>query len=107
MSLIYEVASDLKCSLSGSLTVTALKHVELLVLNGELHILHIVIVVLKSLANLDELSICFREFLLHLSDWHRCTNTGNYVLTLCVLKELTHELVLTCCRISCKCNTST
>ena len=42
------------------------------------------VVILKSLTNLDELSICFWEFLLHLSDWHRCTNTSNYVLTLSI-----------------------
>ena len=36
-------------SWSCSLTVTALKHVKLLVLNSKLHILHIMVVILKSL----------------------------------------------------------
>ena len=76
-------------------------------LMGEFLILHIVVVILKSFANLNELSVCFREFLFHLSDWHRCTNTGNYVLALCVDQELTHQLVLTCCRVTGKCNTCT
>ena len=42
-------------------------------LNGELHILHISVVVFQSFANLFELYECFREFLLHFGDVHRCT----------------------------------
>ena len=107
VSFINKVASDLQSCLSSSLTVTALKHVELLVLNSELHILHVMVVILKSLTNLQEFSVSFREFLLHLSDGHRSTNTCNYVFTLCIDEELTHKLVLTGCRITGKCNTGT
>ena len=107
MSFINKVTSDLKSCLSCSLTISTLKHVKLLVLNCELHILHIMVVILKSLTYLKEFCICFWEFLLHLSDWHWCTNTGNYVFALCIDKELTHKLLLTCCRITSKCNTCT
>ncbi len=106
-ALINEVTSDLERSLSCSLTVTCLEHVELLVLNCELHILHISVVVLKSLANLLELCESSRELLSHLSDRHRSTNTCNYVLALCVCKELAHELLLACSRVTCECNTCT
>ncbi len=106
-ALVNEVASDLERSLSCSLTVTCLVHVELLVLNCELHILHISVVVLQSLANLLELLKSSGELLSHLSDRHGSTNTGNYVLALCVCEELTHELLLTCSRVTCKCNTGT
>ena len=107
MSLVNEVASNLESSLSSSLTVTALEHEELLVLNSELHVLHIVVVVLKNIANLDELSVSLRELLLHLSDRHRSTNACNNVLALCVDKELTHELLFACSRVTGKCNTCT
>ena len=33
--------------------------------------------------------------------------SDNYVLALCVDKELTHKLLLTCCRVTSKCNTCT
>ena len=38
---------------------------------------------------------------------HRCTNTGNYVLALCVGKELTEQSVLSCSRITGEGNTCT
>ena len=107
VTFVNEVASDLQSSLSGSLTVTALEHEELAVLNGELHVLHIVIVVLEDIANLDEISISFGELLCHLSNRHRSTNACNNVLALCVSEELTHELLLTCSRISCEGNACT
>ena len=104
---IYEVASDLESSLSGSLTIPALQHVQLLVFYCEFHILHIVIVVFQCLANLNEFSVCFREFLFHLCDRHRSPNTGNNVFALCVDQEFTHQLLFTSCWVTGKCNTST
>ena len=53
-------------------------------LYGELHILHISIVLLQGLTNLSELLKCLRELLCHLIDVHRCTNTGYHVFTLCI-----------------------
>ena len=107
VSLINQITRNPESSRSCSLTVTALEHIELLVLYCELHVLHIMVVILKSLTNLDELCVSIWELLLHLSDWHWCTNTGNNVLALCVDKELTHKLLLTCCRVTSKCNTCT
>jgi len=76
-------------------------------LNSELHILHISVVCLQSMANFCKFLECFRELLLHLSDVHRCTNTSNNVLTLCIGKELTEQTFVSCSWVSCKCNTST
>ena len=94
MALIYQVTCNLQSSLGSSLTVTALQHVQLLVLNGELHILHIMVVVLQNLTYLDELFICLGELLLHLCDGHGSTHASNHVLTLSILQELTHQLLL-------------
>ena len=44
--LVHQVAGDLEGSGRGALAVAGLQHVELAVLHGELHILHIVIVIL-------------------------------------------------------------
>ena len=107
MSFIYEVASDLQSSLCGSLTVTALQHVQLLVLDSEFHILHVVIVVFQCITNLDEFSVCIREFLFHLCNRHRSPNAGNNVFALCVDQEFTHQLLFTGSRVTGKCNTST
>jgi len=54
-TLVNEIAGDLESCLSGSLTVTGLKHEELAVLDGELHVLHISVMVFKNLADLLEL----------------------------------------------------
>ena len=107
VSFVYQVASDLQSCLSGSLTVTALQHIQLLVLNSEFHILHIVIVVFQSLANLDEFVVSFREFLFHLCDRHRSTNAGNNVFALCVDQELAHQLLFAGSRVTGECYTGT
>ena len=107
MAFIYEVASDLQSSLCGSLTVTALQHVQLLVLDSEFHILHVVIVVFQGITNLDEFIVSFREFLCHLSDRHRSTNAGNNVFALCVDQEFAHQLLFTGSRVTGECYTST
>ena len=106
-SFIYQITSDLQSSLSCSLTVTCLKHVQFSVFYSKLHVLHVSVVIFKCSANLFKLSECFWEFLLHLSDRHRCTNAGNNVFTLCILKEFSHQFLLSCSRVTSKCNTCT
>ena len=106
-TFVNQVTSDLHSSLSCSLTVSCLEHVELTVLNCELHVLHVSVVLFECLANLCELSECFRELLLHLSDLHRSTNACNNVFALCVCKELTEEALLTCSRVTCESNACT
>ena len=54
-AFVDQVAGDLQSSRSGTLTVTGLQHVQLAVLNGELHILHVAVVVLQDLADVLEL----------------------------------------------------
>jgi len=90
-ALVDQIASDLQSSLSGSLTVTALEHIELLVLNGELHILHVVIVIFQGLADFHELLEGFGELLLHLGDGHGGTNAGHHVFALSVGQELAEQ----------------
>ncbi len=90
-TLVNEVAGDLESCLSGSLTVSGLKHEEFAVLYGELHVLHVSVMIFKSRANFLELLESLGEFLLHLGDVHRSTYTCNNVLALCVGKEFAEE----------------
>ena len=106
-TLVNEVTSYLKSSLSCSLTISGLKHIKLTVLNCKLHILHISIVLLKCSANFIELLESLWELISHLINVHRCTNTCNYVLALCIGKEFSEKSLSACSRVSCKCNTCT
>ena len=84
LSLIYKVTSDLDSSRSGSLTVTCLQEVQLAFLDGELHILHIMEVILKICSQIHELLVNFWHSLLQSRDRLWCTNTSNNVLALCI-----------------------
>ena len=103
-SFIYHVMGDLQSSLCCSLSVTALQHVKSAILDGELHILHISVVIFQFVGDIDQLIVDLRKSLLDLFDLHRCADTGYNVLALCVHKNLCVELVLSGCRITGKRN---
>ena len=106
-ALVNKVAGDLECCLCGALAVTGLEHIELAVFNGELHVLHIAVMVFESAAHIGELCKCLRELFRHLCDGHRGANTGNDIFALCIGEELAHELLFTGCRITGECDTGT
>lgn len=90
-ALVDEVAGDLDGGSSRALAVTRLEHIELLVLDGELHILHIAVVVFEDLADFLELLVDLGEHACHLCDGHGRAHAGDDVLALCVGEELAHE----------------
>ena len=92
-SLVDQIASDLDRSSRRALAVTGLEHVEVLVLDRELHVLHVAIVILERVADALELLVHFGHDLFHLVDGHRGADTGNDVLALRVHEELAHELL--------------
>ena len=51
-----------ECSLSGSLTITGLQHVQFATLNSELHILHISVMIFQSLTYFFEIPGGIRRF---------------------------------------------
>ena len=106
-ALVDEVGGDLQRGGGGALAVAGLQHVELVVLNSELHILHIPVMLLENIRNRLKLSIYLRKCLLHLSNWLRCSDTCNNILALCIDEELTEDLVLSVHRASCKCDSCT
>ena len=93
-ALVHQVAGNLQGGGSGALAVAGLEHVQLAMLHGELHILHIAIVILQGLAHVHELGIGLGELLGHLVNGHGGAHAGHHVLALGVGQELAHELLL-------------
>ena len=103
-SFADHVHGDLYSRLSSSLTVSGLKHIELVSLNSELHVLHILVVLFKKLCNANEFLIAFREGFLHFVNVKRRSHTCHNVFPLGVYKELTEYFIFPCRRISGKGN---
>ena len=103
-ALVHQIAGDLQCGGSGTLAVAGLEHVELLVLYGELHILHVAVVLFKYIANIFKLCKCLGELLRHLADGHRSTDTGHNVLALSVGQELAKQLLFAGGGVAGECN---
>ena len=90
-ALVDEVARDLDSGGSGTLAVTRLQHIEFAVFDGELHVLHIAVMLFEDLADFLEFVISFGEHVLHLGDGHRGTDTCDDVFALCVGQEFAHQ----------------
>ena len=93
-ALVHQVAGDLQSSLGGTFAVTGLQHEELAILDGELHVLHIFVVVLEAGCDLNELIVDLGHLLMQLADGRRSTDTGDDVLALGVDQVLAHQLLL-------------
>ena len=93
-ALVHQVAGDPQSSLGGTLAVTGLQHEELAILDGELHVLHILVVVLEAGSDLNELIVDLGHLLMQLADGRRSTDTGHDILALGVDQVLAHQLLL-------------
>ncbi len=93
-ALVHQIAGDLQRGGRGALAVAGLQHEELAVLHGELHVLHIPVMLLQRLADLLELGKGLGELFGHLVDGHGGAHAGHNVLALGVGEELAHELLL-------------
>ena len=117
-ALVEEIHGNLHHSCTCTLTVTGLEEPEFAFLYGELHILHIVIVMFQLILQRIEFLIKLRHSLFHrrilgstllfrdtstlsptlgtdLCNLLWSTDTGYHVLTLCIDKILTIEEILT------------
>ena len=94
-AFVDQVNGDLQSSGGGALAVTGLEHIELLVLDGELHILHIPVVILELCTDVHELSVGFGHDLSQLVNGLRSTDAGHDVFALSVHQELAEQLLLT------------
>ena len=89
-----QIHSDLQGGGSGALAVAGLQHVQLALLNGELHVLHVVVVIFQNGADLHELLVGLGELLGHLRDGHGGAHAGDHVFALGIGQELAHHLLL-------------
>ena len=88
-----EVGGDDHRGAPGALSVARLQHVQLLVLDGELEVLHVPVVLLQALGDSTKLLVGARHHLLELADRLRRANARHHVLALRVDQELAVELV--------------
>ena len=93
-ALVHQVHSHLQSGGGGALAVSGLEHIELAIFNGELHILHILIVILQLVGNGSELLIHLGHVLLELFDLEGGADTGHHVLALGVDQVFAEELLL-------------
>ena len=104
-AFVHQIAGDLQRSLSSSLTVTGLEHEQFAVFHGELHVLHVAVVIFQDLANIFELSKSFGEFLFHFRDLHGGANTSNHVFALSIGQEFTEQALCAGSRVTSESNT--
>ena len=88
---VDKVASDLDSGGGGALAVTGLEHVQLALLDSELHVLHVAVMVFERVANLQELLVNVGKNFRHFGNGHRRANACNDVFALRVHKELAHK----------------
>ena len=81
-ALIHQVHGDLQRGGGGALAVARLQHIQLAVLDGELHVLHVAIVVLKLGGDGHELVVDLRHLVFQVADGGRRTDAGHHVLAL-------------------------
>ena len=105
-ALVHQITCDLQSSLSGTLAVTGLQHVQVAVLDGELHILHIAEVVLQTGSDLDKLIVHLRHLILQVADGRRSAHACDDVLALCIDQVLAHQLLCAGGGVTGECNAS-
>ncbi len=99
-TLVNKVDSDLQSGGGGALAVTGLKHVELAGLNGELHVLHVLIMLLETVGDLGKLVVNLRHILLEVADRGRSAHAGDNVLALRVDQIFAEQRLFTGGRIA-------
>ena len=93
--LLDHLDGDADGGLRGALAGAGLQHEELAVLDGELDVLHVLVVLLELGADLHQVRVRLREALLHHRDRLGGADAGDDVLALRVHEELAVEDVLT------------
>ena len=93
-ALVHKIAGNLQGRLCRTLSVAGLQHVQMLVLDRELHVLHILVMVLKGPADSGKLIIDLRHQLLQPVDLLRRPDACDNILALRIQEELTHQALL-------------
>ena len=81
-SLAHHINGNFHCCLRGALAASGLQHIQFIVLDCELHVLHVFIVLFQKFRDLDKTLIGIRKRLRHLFNALRRANAGNDILSL-------------------------
>jgi len=92
-AFVDHVHRDLDGRGRGALPIAGLQHPQLAALDGELNVLHVLVVVLEDLADLREFRVGFRQVLGHPRDLLGGADAGDHVLALRVDQVLAVELL--------------
>ncbi|MPM27061.1 hypothetical protein SDC9_73566 [bioreactor metagenome] len=90
-SLVHQIHGHLQSGRGGALAVAGLKHIELAVLDGELHVLHVAVVIFQVVRNLGELLVDLGHFVLQLADGRGSANAGHHVFALGIDEVLAEQ----------------
>ncbi len=93
-ALIHQVDRDFQRGGRGALTISGLQHEQLAVLDGELHILHILVVFLQTVGDRRELVVHLGHILFQMADGGGGTHAGDHVLALRVDQILAEQRLL-------------
>ena len=91
--LVHHVHGDLHRSTGGTLAVAGLEDVQLVALDGELDVLHVLVGLLEVGGNLEKLVVDSGHGVLELGDGKRGPDAGHHVLALGVHKKLAVEFL--------------
>ena len=87
-ALLHGIDREADGRLRGPLGVAGLEHVERALLDGELGVLHVLVVALERAQDLHQLFVGLRHRVLHVVQVVRCAHARNHVLTLGVGQEV-------------------
>ena len=90
-ALVHQLEGDSDGGRGRALSVAGLEHEDLAVLDGELHVLHVFVVILQPRANLLEFGKAIRHALVQNGDGLRRADPGDDVLALRVEEDLSVE----------------
>ena len=79
--------------LGGSFSVTGLEYPQGSTFDGELHVLHVAVMLFQLACNFTELVINFREFCFQLTDRFRHADSRHHIFSLGIHQKIALELV--------------
>ena len=90
-TFVDEIASDFECRGSGTLAVSGLQHKKFAFFDGELHILHVSVMLFESVDDILELFVNSGVVFLKFGNGLRSADACDNVFALCVHKVFTEE----------------
>ena len=93
-TLVHQIHGHLQGGGGGALAVAGLQHIELAILDGELHVLHVLVVLLQAVGDGGELLVHRGHLLMQLGDGGRGAHAGHHVLALGVDQVLAEQGLL-------------